>query len=94
MRKTYERFGYAGEIDKHHQGGPCSYLAREDLARPFNENRIERGMALAWNPSLVACKIEDTVLVTDNGLEILTVDLSWPSYSVGGRMRPDYLVKT
>ncbi|RYZ60529.1 MAG: M24 family metallopeptidase [Proteobacteria bacterium] len=94
MRTSYAKFGYPGEIDKHHQGGTCGYLSREEVARPASENRIQAGMALAWNPSLIGCKIEDTVLVTDKGLEILTIDPAWPTFYAEDRMRPDYLVRT
>lgn len=94
MVTSYAKFGYSGEIDKHHQGGPCGYLSREEVVRPGSENRIQAGMALAWNPSLVGCKIEDTVLVSDKGLEILTVDPAWPTFYAEDRMRPDYLVRS
>jgi Xaa-Pro aminopeptidase len=94
MQTSYAKFGYPTEIDKHHQGGPCGYLSREEVVRPGSESRIEKSMALAWNPSLVGCKIEDTVLVTDKGIEILTVDPTWPTFYAEDRMRPDYLVRS
>jgi hypothetical protein len=45
-------------------------------------------MAVAWNPSVHGSKIEDTALVTDSGIEILTRDERWPVYEVAGRERP------
>jgi hypothetical protein len=50
-------------------------------------------MALAWNPSLPGHKIEDTILVGDDGVENLTIDPRWPTVTVGGRARPDVLVR-
>jgi hypothetical protein len=46
-------------------------------------------MALAWNPSLAGAKVEDTFLLTEEGLLNLTEDPSWPTVAVGGRRRPD-----
>jgi Xaa-Pro aminopeptidase len=54
---------------------------------------IESGTALAWNPSLPGAKIEDTVLTTDAGIEVLTADPAWPTVTVDGRARPDVLVR-
>jgi Xaa-Pro aminopeptidase len=52
---------------------------------------LEAGMALAWNPSLTGAKVEDTFLLTEEGLLNLTEDPSWPTVAVGGRERPDLL---
>ncbi|MBC7659272.1 MAG: M24 family metallopeptidase [Chitinophagaceae bacterium] len=92
MKTSYAKFGYPEELEKHHQGGSCGYLSREEVARPDSQSQIAENMALAWNPSLIGTKIEDTVLVTKNGLEILTHDPRWPTFYAEDRMRPDYLV--
>ena len=55
---------------------------------------IEEATALAWNPSLPGAKIEDTVVTTSAGIELLTVDPAWPTVEVDGRLRPDVLVRT
>ncbi len=94
MQKTYTNFGYSHEINKHHQGGPTGYLSREEIALPGGQSVLAKGMAIAWNPSLIGTKIEDTVLITDQGLEVLTVDPQWPSFETQGLQRPDYLVRT
>jgi hypothetical protein len=54
---------------------------------------IQPRNAMAWNPSLPGSKIEDTVVVSDQGLEILTVDPRWPVFQVEGRARPELLVR-
>ncbi|RZA14057.1 MAG: M24 family metallopeptidase [Proteobacteria bacterium] len=90
---AYARFGYPDEIMKHHQGGPTGYLAREEVARPESKMRVEDGMAFAWNPSLTGTKIEDTVILNQGKLEIITVDDAFPSFYADDRMRPDYLVR-
>jgi Xaa-Pro aminopeptidase len=95
LAKAYAETGHPEQIDRHHQGGPTGYLSREFVASPFSpaEQKLAQGMALAWNPSLPGAKIEDTVLMTDQGLEILTVDAAWPTTLVAGRARPEIWIK-
>jgi Xaa-Pro aminopeptidase len=88
---AYARQGRAGAERDHHQGGTTGYLSREALAMPNSTVEIVAPVALAWNPSLAGTKIEDTVLRTDEGLEVLTVDPAWPTFEVDGRARPDLL---
>jgi Xaa-Pro aminopeptidase len=85
---AYTTAGYPNAERDHHQGGITGYLSRDILALPNARERIEPMMAVAWNPSLPGAKIEDTALVTEAGLEILTVDERWPSIEVDGRLRP------
>src|SRR4051794_1464199 len=59
---AYAAAGYPGEEDRHHQGGPTGYLAREAIASPRNSAIIGPDTALAWNPSVPGVKIEDTVV--------------------------------
>ena len=68
-------------------------LAREAIATPTAETRIEVGTPLAWNPSVPGAKIEDTVVRTRDDVEIVTNDPAWPTFSCDGRPRPDLLVK-
>jgi Xaa-Pro aminopeptidase len=93
MVEAYARTGHAGEERKHHQGGSCGYLARDVVARPGDLTQLQPMNAVAWNPSVAGAKIEDTVMVTPSGLEVLTVDASWPTVERAGRKRPDVLVR-
>jgi Xaa-Pro aminopeptidase len=93
MVKTYRELGHPGAERLHHQGGPCGYLSRDAIARTESKVKLEGGNAVAWNPSLPGAKIEDTAVVTRLGVEILTVDPSWPSFTLEDRQRPDLLVK-
>ena len=45
--------------------------------------------AIAWNPSAAGIKVEDTLITTPTGFEIITSDPSWPSVEIAGRARPD-----
>ena len=75
----------------HHQGGPTGYETRDYLATGETGARVEEQQAFAWNPSLPGHKVEDTVLATSDGVEVLTVDERWPTVSVAGRDRPEIL---
>lgn len=90
---AYAELGHAGAEAFHHQGGTTGYLSREAFALPGLVLPIEENSALAWNPSLPGAKIEDTVVTTADGIEILTLDPTWPSVEVDGRPRPDVLVR-
>ena len=90
---AYARRGRLGAERGHHQGGTTGYLSREVIATPGSRVRLDTPVALAWNPSLPGSKIEDTVLLTDEGIEIITVDPDWPSVELAGRARPDLLVR-
>ncbi len=92
--EAYAAAGRAGAEREHHQGGPCGYLARETIATPASTEILPERGAVAWNPSLAGAKIEDTFLVGPDGPHVLTADSAWPARSVGGRDRPDVLVRT
>ncbi len=89
IRGAYEALGFPGALEEHHQGGVGGYRSREVLATPGHPLVLEPGMVLAWNPSLPGAKAEDTFLLTEKGLLLLTEDPAWPTVPVGGRPRPD-----
>ncbi len=88
IRRAYRDVGEGGAFEDHHQGGIAGHLPREILAVPGDLTPLEVGMAVAWNPSLPGVKVEDTFLLTDKGLENLTVESDWPVTQVAGRDRP------
>ena len=93
IASAYAELAYPGEHLRHHQGGTTGYLSRESVACPGSTERIAQSMALAWNPSLPGAKIEDTVLLGHDGLEVLTPDPLWPAMQISGRSRPDIWVR-
>ena len=93
FRQSYRRHGHPGGERKHHQGGICGYLSRDAIALPGSAVAVSRDGAVAFNPSLPGAKNEDTLVVGDDGLEVLTLDPRWPSRTVRGRQRPDLLVR-
>lgn len=94
---AYEAEGFAGEWKLHHQGGPCGYANREYLAVPDCTAIVQCNQAFAWNPSITGTKSEDTILVTETGVEIITSTGDWPAVSVevNGKLypRPEILLR-
>jgi antitoxin VapB len=84
--RSYAEAGFAGEELKHHQGGATGYAEREWVATPEGEQVVTTPQAYAWNPSCRGGKVEDTVLVTDSGVELLTATAELPvvETTVGG----------
>jgi Xaa-Pro dipeptidase len=69
---AYAREGFAGEEQLHHQGGPTGYWEREWIATPDGKEKVVNRQAFAWNPSIRGGKVEDTVLLSDGRIELLT----------------------
>jgi len=78
---VYAETGFADEWQRHHQGGPAGYEPREYLAAPHSEDSVLTGQVYAWNPSIAGTKSEDTILVTQDGPEVLTEIDGWPTLS-------------
>lgn len=68
----YADAGVPDEIAKHHQGGACGYVERDWVATPSGTERVDAVQGFAWNPSLQGAKAEDTVLLSDGAIEIVT----------------------
>lgn len=89
---AYEANGFdADEWRRHHQGGVAGYAGRDPRATNLTDDPIVTGQAFAWNPTGDGAKVEDTVLLTEEGLRVLTVDQAWPTITHAGRIRPDVL---
>ncbi|MCL4523590.1 MAG: M24 family metallopeptidase [Acidobacteria bacterium] len=80
--RAYEKEGYAGEWEKHHQGGAIGYMERDWVTFPGLVETVHVNQAFAWNPTIAGTKSEDTVLVTGKSLEVLTVAKNWPTIEV------------
>lgn len=89
---AYPAHGFAAdEWHRHHQGGLSGALPREVLATPGSEVPVPEHGVAAWNPSGQGWKVEDTALVTADGVEPLVRDDFWPTVEIGGRARPGIL---
>lgn len=94
--KVYSEMGYAGEWEFHHQGGLTGYMAREYRATAESNEIVREKQAFAWNPSISGTKSEDTILVLEQGNEVITHTGNYPYLQVesGGKaiLRPDILI--
>lgn len=89
IARSYARHGF-GESAwlGHHQGGPTGYAGRDPRATPTAVELVTTPQAFAWNPSVPGAKLEDTIVLDRSGIEIISVDPSWPTVEVRGRARP------
>ena len=79
LQAAYAAHGHENQWKQHHQGGPTGYANREAVATPDSALVVRPNQAFAWNPSIVGIKSEDTVLCTDDGIEVLTAaSEDWP----------------
>jgi Xaa-Pro dipeptidase len=84
----YTEAGYEGEWKKHHQGGAIGYDDREYVIYPGVDNIIMNNQPFAWNPTITGVKIENTIIASHSGSEVITVSDGWPVIMVehGGRI--------
>lgn len=95
----YAEEGFDGAWREHYQGGPIGYAQREfeiapaQTTSPWWSVPLPAGCAVAWNPSLRGgAKDEDTYLITDDGVEAVTVTDDWPLADDQQPARPAVLV--
>lgn len=82
IQKAYAQSGFPEEYKLHHQGGSTGYEPREFLATPNCQAVVAAGQVYAWNPSITGTKSEDSVLITEQGVEVLTSMSDWPTQAV------------
>jgi Xaa-Pro aminopeptidase len=86
---VYAEQGFPEEWRLHHQGGLTGYRGREVFAVPAEPTRIPGSAALAWNPSITGgAKSEDTILVSTEGVEIVTRTPDLGEIVTAGEPRP------
>lgn len=77
-QNAYVDLGHAGAEQLHHQGGATGYLEREWFARPNGTERVTAQQAFAWNPNLRGAKVEDTFLLRNGQMKLLTATPELP----------------
>lgn len=89
IRSSYDAHGFGPDQWRlHHQGGPAGYAGRDPRVTASTDDQVVLNQAFTWNPSGPGVKIEDTVLLTADGVRVLSVDERWPTTEVNGLQRP------
>lgn len=89
LERAYAAAGFPEEWRRHHQGGLTGYQGREVFAVPGESALVPDSCAVAWNPSITGgAKSEDTALVTDDGVEVITRTPELAELAVAGLQRP------
>jgi len=81
-RLAYADAGFPDEWRLHHQGGPTGYAGRDIVVTPGEQRTVQPDQAFAWNPSITGTKSEDSILVTEAGIEWLSLSPDWPMLDV------------
>ena len=79
---AYSEAGFPGEEHLHHQGGATGYRTRDWAAHPLSTEKVQNVQAFAWNPSITGSKVEETCIAFEDGIEIITATVGWPSIPV------------
>jgi antitoxin VapB len=80
--EAYAEKNFAGEINRHHQGGATGYKTRDWVAHPANDEIVRENQAFAWNPSVKGAKTEETFLTSAVDFEIITDSPNFPKISI------------
>lgn len=86
-REAYAAVGFPSEELQHHQGGAIGYRAREWTAHPNSQEVVQPRQAFAWNPTIAGTKVEDTALLVDGTLQLITTSPDWPAIELGDNLR-------
>ncbi len=94
---AYENQGYPDHWKVFTQGGVIGYRPREFVVTPSTSFNVMNHQAVAWNPTVTGSKSEDTVLISEDGIDILSEMPDWPmleiTYNGKSIKRPDILVR-
>lgn len=84
-RAAQEAYAEAGHPDAWRHlspGGSMAYGGQGTLARPTSTTPIRPGMTFVWRARVGGARLEETVLLTERGVEVLTRSGEWPMVEV------------
>ena len=79
---AYAEKKFADEINLHHQGGATGYKTRDWVIHPQSNEKVFLNQAFAWNPSITGTKAEETALLINDEIKLLTQTPDFPSISI------------
>ena len=78
----YFQSGFPNEWKESDQGGAVGYGGWDWLAVPGSSRVCKDRQTFAWHPGIRGLQLEDTILVSGDGLEVLTEIPGWPVLEV------------
>ena len=80
--RMYEKLGAADEWRQAEQASVIGYRVSEQLFTPDARFPLPPGTVVHWHPSVRTAMTGDTMLVREEGFELLTVGERWPQLNV------------
>lgn len=88
IARIYEKFGEPEEWRAAEQAELIGYDPSEQLIIPRSERLLPAGAAVYWHPSVRSAATGDTILVRENGYELLTHSDTWPTLPIVVKNEP------
>lgn len=88
VQRIYEKFGMPSEWQLSDQADVLGYRFPEHQLTPSSEYLLTAPVPIYWHPSVAAAMPGDTILVTEKGMEPLTLSSAWPELIVQVRGNP------
>ena len=82
IRRIFEKNLRPDEWMLDYQGFLMGYADREQPLRPGLSLALTHGMPVSWSPSVEGARSQDTVVVDERGLEVVTQAQRWPMLEV------------
>ena len=91
VRRIYDKQGVGEEWQSADQADVVGYLASEVQLVPASGFTLLPRMAVHWHPSVGPAQMGDTILVSEEGPELLTKASDWPMLYVTVKGKPMYV---
>jgi Xaa-Pro aminopeptidase len=91
VRRIYDKQGVGEEWQSADQADVIGYVASEVQLFPASEFTLLPRMAVHWHPSVGPAQMGDTMLVSEEGPELLTKATDWPMLYVTVKGKPVYV---
>jgi Xaa-Pro aminopeptidase len=88
VKRIYDKQGISDEWQFADQADVAGYLASEVPLYPSSEFTLLPRMPVHWHPSVGQAQVGDTILVGDDGPELITKATDWPTLCVTVKGRP------
>jgi Xaa-Pro aminopeptidase len=82
VSRIYEKFGVPDEWRCADQADLIGFRPSEGTLLPSSSQTFQSGMAVYWHPSVRSSLVTGTILIREEGFELLTPSQNWPSLSI------------